>query len=255
MPGKISKLVNIENAKHEIYIAGLIKKINNYENYFLITDENCRIDDKFKILYTPYKEPIINNLSFNSIYYSLLTSIQILIDHKIVHFDKKKIIQSDNIYLTNFKISIDMKNVYSKFKTYFYTYYIKNYYWPLEVHLLCYSINVGKITPDILKIICTDFTNNHIILKKSNPKFINEYITKSIDYYSPWIQLPYDEFIKKIIGSWKTWDNYGLIIYLFEQKYTIPTLFLKNIHYLPTERLSVSKCLELTAASTAGSAI
>jgi hypothetical protein len=248
---KISKLIHFENAEHELYISGLIKKIN-YNKHFLIVEESCTLPNKFKILYYPYKEIIPHSLSFNTIYHSLLTSVQILIHTKIVHFDinKKNIIHSDNIYLTNFGIAIDMTNVYSKFKKYFYTYFIQQYQWPLEVHLLCYQINVGKITYDILTIICTEFVKHHIILQKSNLKFVKEYISKSIEYYLPIIQLPHDEFIKTCISSWKTWDNYALIIYLFEQ-YTIPTLFLKNIHYLPTERLSVSKCLELTAASTA----
>jgi hypothetical protein len=253
-PKMVSKLLHVENAEHEIYITQLLKKINNYNKHFLVIEENCSLKtNQFKILYIPYKESIPNKLSFNSNYNSLLTSIQLLIQNKIVHFDinKKNIIHSDSIYLLNFGISIDMTHVYSKFKKYFYTYFIKNYKWPLEVHLLCYQINVGKITPDILKTICTEFVNHHIILQNSNSKFVKEYTTKSIEYYSTIIQLPYDEFIKKCISSWKTWDNYALIIYLFEEKYTIPLLFLKNIHYLPTERLSVPKCIELTAASTA----
>jgi len=263
----VSKLVQYDNAQHEIYISTIVQKIPNYANHFLIVEDNCTIqgkipfkkcdaiksyDTKFKILYIPYKERTQCTLSFTELYKTLLTSVQLLLQHKLVHFDlnKKNIIYSKNdVYMIDFGLSIDMTHVYSNLKHYFYTYYISYCQWPLEVHLLCYRLNVGKITPSILHTICKDYVKHHIVLQKSTNKFVKEYIEGSIEYYLPIIEFPNEEFIKKCISSWKTWDNYSLIIHLFKMNYTIPTLFFKNIHYLPSERISVAKCL--TAASSA----
>jgi hypothetical protein len=264
----VSKLINFDDAEHELYMAKKIKKIKNYNQYFIPAENSCTLNknvkfkpcsaikphhNKFKILYIPYKETLPLKLSFQILYHSLLESVHLLVAHKIVHFDLKEtnIIHSDRIYIIDFGISINMNNVYSKVQKYFYTYYIQYYAWPLEVHLLNYRVNVGNITPDILSTICHDFVKYNIILKSSKPEFIKEYISGSIEYYTPIITLSYNEFIKKCIHSWKTWDNYALIIYLFKLNYTIPNLFFKNIHYLPSQRLSVTKCLQLTAASTA----
>ena len=265
----VSKLVQYDNAQREIYIAKLIHKIDHYKDHFIVVEDNCTIhgkvpfqtcnaikstDTKFKILYIPYKEKTYCNLSFNTIYHTLLTSVQLLIHHKIVHFDinKENIIQSNkDIFLIDFGISIHMTNVYSKLKDYFYTYHISYYQWPLEVHILCYHLYLGKLTTVIIEKICKDYVKHHIVLQKSNEKFVKEYIEGSIEYFSSMVSLPVEEMIKQCISSWKTWDNYALIIYLFQMKYTIPTLFFKNIHYLPSERLSVAKCLELTATSPA----
>ena len=265
----VSKLVQYDNAQREIYMARLIHKIKNYKDHFLIVEDTCTIrgkvpfkkcdaikprDTKFKILYIPYKEKTYCDLSFNFIYKSLLTSVELLIQHKIVHFDiyKSNIIQSNkDIFLIDFGIAIDMTNVYSNLKHYFYTYHIQYYQWPLEVHILCYRLYVGKLTHDIVEKICKEYVKHHIVLQKANDKFVKEYIDGSIKYFSQMISLPGEELVKQCISSWKTWDNFALIIYLFQMNYSIPTLFFKNIHYLPSERLSVSKCLELTATSPA----
>jgi serine/threonine protein kinase len=265
----VSKLVQYDIAKREIYISRLIHKIDNYKDHFLVVESNCTIngkvpfkkcdaikprDTKFKILYIPYKEKTYCELSFHSIYSKLLTSVQLLINHKIVHFDinKENIIQSNkDIFLIDFGISIDMTNVYSNLKYYFYTFHIQYYQWPLEVHILCYYLYIGKITHDTLVKICNEYVKHHVVLQKSNAKFVKEYLDGSIDYFSQILSHPVEEIVKHCISSWKTWDNYALIIYLFKMNYSIPTLFFKNIHYLPSERLSVAKCLELTAASLA----
>ena len=133
----VSKLVQYDNAQREIYMSQLIHKINHYKEHFVVVEDNCTIDGKvpfkkcdaiksrdtkFKILYIPYKEKTNCNLSFHSIYRKLLKSIQLLINHKIVHFDinKQNMIESNkNIFLIDFGIAIDMTKVYSKLKEYF----------------------------------------------------------------------------------------------------------------------------------------
>jgi len=261
----VSKIVNENDAKHEIHISKLVRNIKNYQDYFLPVEQYCDVKkklnikpcnaikrhSKFKLLYIRYKEPLTVKHEFKPLYHSILQSIQLLTQHKIVHFDLKEenIILSDKVYIIDFGLSISMKNIFSYLDTAFYRYAINYYLWPLEVHLLCYRINHGPITYERLTQICNDFVKHHAIIQRLSPRFIQEYIEQSILYFSTLIQLSYKEFIQTCIQSWKTWDNYAATIYLISENYTIPSIFLKNIHYLPKERLSISYCLTATSAA------
>lgn len=122
----VSKIVNDKDAQHEIAISKLIKKIKNYQNHFLPVETFCNVKQnlpivkcnamknhtKFKILYIPYKETLPTTYEFKPLYHTLLQSIQLLIQHKLVHFDIKQgnIILSDKVYLIDFNLSFSMKD-------------------------------------------------------------------------------------------------------------------------------------------------
>jgi hypothetical protein len=261
----VSKIVNDKDAQHEIYMSNLVKQIKQYEDHFLPVESHCDVKrklpivkcnaikhhSKYKILYIPYKETLSTKYEFNTLYHTLLESIQLLIQHKIVHFDIKQgnIILSDKPYILDFNLSFSMKNIMANLETAFYKYQPSYYYWPIEVHLLNYQVNHGPITMIRLTQMCNEFVKHHLMLHKLSDRFIKEYIEGSIAHFATFLELSSKEFIKACIQSWKTWDNYATIIYLFEEGYTIPPMFLKNIHYLPKERLSVSFCLTATSAS------
>jgi hypothetical protein len=259
----VSKLIETTSANHEISISNQIRKIKHYQDHFLPVLDSCTVKQfpkeecklkkqnaKYKILYVLYKDKLPYSYTFRELYHSLLQSVDLLIQHKIVHFDinSNNIICSDKVYLIDFGLSISMKHVYSQLKERFYMYAIHYYIWPLEVHFICYLLHKGPITTKSLTQICTDFVKHHIILQHSSSEFVKEYLTNSIDYFSKLIDLSLTESIRTCIQSWKTWDNYALILYLFEEGYTIPNTFLKNIHYLPTERISVAHCLTATSS-------
>jgi hypothetical protein len=261
----VSKIVNASYAQREIDMSKLVKKIKNYQNYFLPVENHCTVHQQlpivkcnaiknhsnYKILYIPYKETLSTHYEFKQLYHHLLQSIQLLIQHKLVHFDIKpgNIILSDKVYILDFNLSFSMKNIMGNLETAFFKYQPSYYYWPLEVHLLCYRVNHGPITLTRLTDICTEFVEHHSMIQKLSPRFIKEYKEGSIAYFSTILELSSKEFIKACIQHWKTWDNYAVIIYLFEEGYAITPMFLKNIHYLPKERLSVSRCLTATSAS------
>jgi serine/threonine protein kinase len=261
----VSKIVNDSDAQHEIDISNLVKKIKNYQDHFLPVENHCNVKQKlpivkcdaikhhtkYKILYIPYKETMPTNYDFKQLYHALLQSLQLLIQHKLVHFDIKQgnIILSDKVFILDFNLSISMKNVMVNLENAFYKFQPSYYYWPLEVHLLCYRINHGPVTLPRLTHICNEFVKHHSMLQKLSPRFIKEYTEGSIAHFTTILELSSKEFIKACIQYWKTWDNYATIIYLFEEGYAIPPMFLKNIHYLPKERLSVTKCLTATSAS------
>jgi len=259
----VSKIVNVKDAQHEIAISNLVKKIKNYKDHFLPVESHCNVKhplpiekcnaikhhSKFKILYIPYKEHVSKKYEFKSLYHTLLQSIQLLIRNKIVHFDIKpgNIIFSDKVYILDFNLSFSMKQIMSNLENAFYKYHPSYYFWPLEVHLLCYRVNHGPITPSVLTHTCNEFVKHHKMLQKLSERFIQEYIDGSIQYFSSILSLSSKDFIKTCVQSWKTWDNYAATIFMFHEGYAIPPLFLKNIHYLPKERLSVSHCLTATA--------
>ena len=261
----VSKIVNNHDAIHEIAMSKLIKKIKNYQDHFLPVESHCNVKQplpivkcnamkrhtKFKILYIPYKETMPTEYDFNTLYHKLLQSIQLLIQHKIVHFDIKpgNIILSDKVYILDFNLSFSMKHIMTNLETSFYKYHPSYYFWPLEVHLLCYHVNHGPITLQLLTHICNEFVKHHRMLHKLSSRFVQEYIDGSIRYFSSILSLSSKEFIQTCIQSWKTWDTYAATIFMFESGYTIPPLFLKNIHYLPKERLSISQCLTATSTS------
>ena len=261
----VSKIVNDSDAQHEIYISKLVRQIKNYQDHFLPVENHCNVKQplpivkcnaikhhsKFKILYIPYKETVSTTYDFNTLYHTLLTSIQLLVQHKLVHFDIKQgnIILSDKVYLLDFNLSFSMKNIMNHLENAFYKYQPSYYYWPLEIHLLCYRVNHGPMTITTLTHTCNEFVKHHPMLHKLSARFIQEYVDGSIRHFSSILSLSSKEFIQSCIQPWKTWDNYAATIYMFEEGFAVPPIFLKNIHYLPKERLSIAQCLTATSAS------
>jgi len=262
----VSKIVDDEAAQYEIIIAKLVKKIKNYKDHFLPIESYCNVEgklpvkkcnvltkfSKFKILYVPFKQKRKNDMQFKPLYHTLLKSIQLLVQHNIVHFDIKRenIIIADKVYLIDFGISFSMQTIFKKLLYAFYTYRIKYFQWPLEVHILSYFLNKGPLTPTSIKMICTDFVKYNVIFDNSTTEFQDEYTNKSIEYYSKLLTLSSRDIVKSCLQGWKTWDNYALMIYLYEEGFTkeITPFFMKVIHYLPKERPSIEQCLAATSA-------
>ena len=135
----VSKIVNDKYAKREIDMSNLVKKIKNYQDHFLPVENHCTVHQKlpivkcnaikhhtnYKILYIPYKETLPTHYEFKQLYHQLLQSIQLLIQHKIVHFDIKhdNIIISDKVYILDFNLSFSMKNIMGNLETAFFKYF------------------------------------------------------------------------------------------------------------------------------------
>jgi len=264
----VSKIVDTYAAQHELNIAKLVKQINNYKNHFLPIENYCNVHgqlpvkkcavltkySKFKILYVPYKEKRRITLSFKDLYHSLLQSVQLLVQNHIVHFDIKRenIINADKVYLLDFGISFSMKSIFKNLLYVFYTYHIKYFQWPLEVHILSYFLNKGPLTKSVIEMICKDFVKYNVIFDNTTTEFQDEYTKKSIEYYSKLLHLSSRDIVKTCLQGWKTWDNYALMIYLYEEGYSkeITPFFMKTIHYLPSERPSIEQCLAATRSTS-----
>ena len=260
------------NAKNEISIGDIIMTIPDYQDYFLpvidsclvnirninpknITD--CQVIDKGKnlplILMTiPYiknyeflklftlKAKLGNKQLIQTIFYTytyILSSIQYLLDKKLVHLD----IKSENILfnlktktplLIDFGISINMSNGLprDKWDKYFYIYAPQYYVWPLEVHVINFLLHESsKLTQSDASDIAMLYTKTNKALNIFSNDFREKYRKLCEICLQSYIDKDRDEVIKEILKSYNTWDNYSLsILYLKTFSYIFENGFSQN---------------------------
>jgi len=264
-------------ANNEIKIGELVSKIDGYINHFapILMKENMKItkvrknffndcsaledEDKktnklimMKMEYINGEEfidyliknkeniTIVKNLI--SSYTHLLTSIKLLTDIRVIHFD----IKGDNILfnkdkeipiMIDFGLSINMNELINqsisveRLRKFFYVFGPDYYIWPIEVHYICYLLNVNEdpTEKDIRKI-CDEYVDNNIPLKiNCSTDFIKSYRKSCKDVLMDINKLTFGERINKVLSSWYTWDNYSLsIIYLQFIYYLNITGYIKN---------------------------
>ncbi len=291
----VSKIQRYDNsAKNEIEIGNILSKISVYKSHFAPVISYCNIDigkikdkDKNKCMlfkkkktkqYVLMKMDYIEGMEFlqymiknaNSVqiikniinsFNTLLRSISVLINSKILHYDLKG---SNILYSTrkkipliiDFGLSINMNKIDNTIlKNIFYTYAPQYYVWPLEVHYLGLLFNKNN-SPDEeeLKSLVNIFVkNNKGINKNFSSKFLKRYEKECLEQLKIYNEIEYNKRIKYLISFWETWDNYSLsIIYLRFLKYLalegfyenafikfMGKLLLQNIHPNPSKRLSI----------------
>jgi serine/threonine protein kinase len=172
------------NASNEVYIGGLIKKIPDYELFYLPVIESCPVnirnidrelitecqvvaksqDVPFVLMSIPYvsnrgffdvvtdrslgRKQVISTLARTYSY--LLTAIENLINIKVVQFDLK----GENILynlvtkdpqIIDFGISLPISKIDPQnWSKYFYAYAPEYHVWPLEVHLINFLLHVSS---------------------------------------------------------------------------------------------------------------
>jgi len=183
---------------------------------------------------------IVKNLIAS--YTHLLTSIKLLTDIRVIHFDLK----GDNILfnkdkeipiMIDFGLSINMNELINqnisveKLRKFFYVFGPDYYVWPIEVHYICYLLNVNdNPSPKEIKKICDEYVNNNAPLKiNCSSDFINSYKSSCENVLLEINKLNFGDKINKVLSFWYTWDNYSLsIIYLQFIYYLNITGYLKN---------------------------
>ena len=272
---KIQK--NNKYANNEIVIGELISQIDGYINHFapILGKESLKItkvkknffndcsalEDKdkksnklimMKMEYINGEEfieyliknkenvTIVKNLI--SSYTHLLSSIKLLTDTRVIHFD----IKGDNILfnkdkeipiIIDFGLSINMNELINqsisveKLRKFFYVFGPDYYIWPIEVHYICYLLNVNEEpTEKEIKKICDEYVDNNVPLKiNCSREFVKSYQKSCEKFLIEINKLTFSEKINQVLSSWFTWDNYSLsIIYLQFIYYLNITGYVKN---------------------------
>ena len=194
------------NADNEIKIGKTIQTITNYMFFFMPVVKSCDVNlssidrkqlDKCEIIqgdtdldYKIMDLPYIENLDFYifltqhrkgkkeiileimETYSYLLSSIEKLINVKIVHFDLKgpNILYKKNTgnpLIIDFGISLPISKLNdNNMEEYFYIFSPDYYIWPLEVHVINYLINENDtLTLDAITSICNRFTASNSALE------------------------------------------------------------------------------------------
>ena len=235
---------------HEIYISDQVKKIKNYEYYFVPILSSCNVslnkikDDEI------YDCPILKdnkqfysmelkyingmdyidliksddikkfdvNLLMNDFIY-LYNSIKILIKHSIVHFD----IKSENVMynidtgkpmIIDFGLSISQKQIKKNLKDYFYVYDPTYYLWSPDIHLICFIVNYEKLpTNDMINIMLSEYFSNYVFLQGFSEQFLDDLKKCYLVKFTKICQgKDPKKVVDELLGYWDTWDLYALSI-------------------------------------------
>ena len=236
----VSKVINRESALREIANGKRIRKIPEYEHYFVPVESSCPVhSDGYKncralskkndymVLTFPFISTVSTVFDRNAFIQSL-PHLSKLVKAKMVHFDLK----SDNVLLTpkplfiDFGISIDMKKI-KDLNYNFYVYEPEQSEWPIDVHLLCYGMD-HRYTPRSIEKVCRE-------VYKHNPFLEN--INECIQHYSFLSTCTGKEAVRRLLHGWKTWDLYALTLLLFHTEEV--DALRPNLHYNPKNRLSI----------------
>ena len=243
------------NKKYDI-----IKK-NQNDRYVLVYYKNVKIHNKMVFLQDLFIKKQLKKGIFDIInsYQYLLKSLEILHINKIVHYNlnfNNIILKDEDIpIIRNFSRSFKFPLVNEERKHHIFQYYYpENYFYPLEVYIICF-LNNSSNSLSIMNIetICDDFVKNSLgSLQIFSNEFLKIYKTNAIFSLKSYVNKPKEEIIDDIIDKYcYNWDNYSLsIIYLLLLKNTFGSvendfislftqLLIKNIDIIPQNRLNV----------------
>jgi serine/threonine protein kinase len=170
-------------------------------------------------------------------YEFLLNNLKILNDSGIIHFDFK----TPNILIEektktpiiiDFGLSIPIANIRPEmYKMYFYSYSPKYYIWPIDVHVICYLVNMkSTFTKDALNELINTYVSSNTALRIFSDNFVDRFTKLAFDVYSKYIGVSANIVIKELIKNCKTWDNYALSI-----------MFLNLINFISSDGFTDNK--------------
>jgi len=299
----ISKIQRFdESARNEIQIGKMIQNIGGFEDHFSPILKFCNIDiasikdkeinkctilkkqssKKFIVMKLRYVDgndfidylisqknsvQLVSNIILS--YNHLLTTISMLIENHILHYDIKGTnilfdIEKEAPILIDFGLSVEIEKInfnddenilIKNLKNIFYVSAPEYYLWSLEIHYLSYILHKNKEPTETELIeLATKYVNENKALNKNfSPWFLKKYKEKCIRQLKKYNNMKYMNRIKYLFSYWKTFDNYALsIMYLKFLRYIningfldnhfilfFSKLLLKNIDPNPDNRLSI----------------
>lgn len=251
----ISKIQRINFfSENEIYVASLIKSISDYENYFGVIEQHCKIELRKitnKKIVSDCKETLqktttallgqikfIKNKNIYEIFTSLnsqnliatlintflltLVSLKKLEEAKIIHFDIKPgnvlfDLDKNVPIIIDFGISISKAKLNkSNYKKHFYIFYPKYSIWCLDIHYICYLLHINK-SPKLHELISIvdEYVDNNNVFTMFSDHFINQYKRLCVRKLKRYIGSNVESVIKELLKYSFTWDAYSFAtIYL-----------------------------------------
>jgi hypothetical protein len=239
----VSKVVNRRAALREIANGKRIRKIPNYQNFFVPIESSCvvhstkfkqkcralRQSDEYVVMTMPAIRTVPISFDRNA-FIATLPHLSKLIKAKMIHFDLKieNVLFTPSPLIIDFGISIDMKKVYENLSTNFYVYSPSQYEWPIEAHLLCYMMD-RPLTPSSIERVCREVYQRNPFL---------QHVDDAIQHYSFLQTCSREEAVRRLLHGWKTWDLYALTLMLFHTEEV--EALRPNLHPNPKKRLSLA---------------
>ena len=152
-------------------------------------------------------------------YTFLLNNLRILNINGIIHYDLK----APNILIEektktpiiiDFGLSIPISDIRpDNYKTFFYSYSPSYYVWPIDVHVICYLVNMNPVlTSTTLEELIIEYVRSTSVLRIFSEKFVGKFKDTAMRAYSKYIGMPKDSTINELLKNCNTWDNYALSV-------------------------------------------
>jgi|UniRef100_A0A6C0EXC8 serine/threonine protein kinase len=152
-------------------------------------------------------------------YTFLLNNLRILNINGIIHYDLK----APNILIEektktpiiiDFGLSIPISDIRpDNYETFFYSYSPSYYIWPIDVHIICYLVNMNPVlTSARLEELIIEYIRSNSVLRIFSEKFIGKFKDTAMRAYSKYIGMPKDITINELVKNCNTWDNYALSV-------------------------------------------
>lgn len=220
------------------------RQVEKYRNQFKKEEKNASSYHLLSILFDLYER--------------ITDSIQLLIKHKIVHYDLKE----NNIlvekrhqlpYIIDFGLSIDVSRLqehpwsekhedHSKttinsdilyqtksskifqynylWRQHFYVHAPDYFLWPIEVHLMTYLINENEtFTNESLHKICYEYISNNKAIAYTSRDFKKKMFKISISTFSRFVEQPREVVLNELLKYWDKWDIYAVNIMFLKTLY------------------------------------
>lgn len=238
---------------------GLISQCEAFESHHIGTDYNIM---KMKFINMTSLSDIIRKgskehmfSSFFSSYRYLLTTLKLLQEQELVHFDLK----GDNVIfdkdlgvpiVIDFGLSFHFPKKINKtameklYSNVFYVYAPEYYVWPIEVHFVNYMIyTLETPTMESILMLCKDYVDNCSPFRIFSAQFKRRYAETAATFLKQFINKPREETMEKIINYSNTWDNYAIsLMYLRLLQSMYPKGFTKNNLIIEFSQLLLMNC-------------
>jgi tRNA A-37 threonylcarbamoyl transferase component Bud32 len=239
----VSKLtVMNEISQTEIEVGVILKQSPHYEDNFVLVERQCPVQYKslsemkqgcdmvkkknaYVLLYSRYvkSKELYDYLKENTLFvrmyrcfYQLCEKVATLIEYRIVHHDLHlgNILygtETAKLYIIDFGLSILVDKLQDPaYLKHTFSRYMPEWHWyPLDIHLLCYLVQHGEFTKEVLLSMLEIYLKDHRVFSLFQG-YRKEYRRVCLETYLPWVGRTREECIAYLLTFWNTWDYFDV---------------------------------------------